>query len=235
MATKRAAADANELQNKIYEESGIYYSVNDSNVLHGTACIFGPQGTPYEDCPMLYEFEIGNTYPFDPPKVKFATYDGKTRFHPNMYIEGKVCLSILHTWQGPKWASTMRLSTVLLSMQSIMDTSPLRHEPGYETGRDELCANYAKQVEYACIDYTLKRAECSGVQPVAFEPFVDSFKKRLPDALDRIQKRLEKRIQEGNTNNSTNLPYNMYPKTDYSQLLERVVKLKALLLVQKDK
>ena len=42
-------------------------------------------------------------YPFKPPKVTYKTNDGFTRFNPNLYKNGKVCISLLNTWQGEQW------------------------------------------------------------------------------------------------------------------------------------
>jgi len=224
MATKRILADITELQQPIYSESGIYYSPNEANLFKGTACIFGPEGTPYEDCPMLYEFTIGNEFPFDPPNVLFRTHDGITRFHPNMYREGKVCLSILHTWEGPKWASTMRLSTILVTLQSLMDTKPILHEPGYTNPHKDIYEGYNAFVEHSCIQYTLERAELKR-QPEVFLPFETIFTERLPNILERLEKRLIKRVEEGEKN-LTNLPYQLFGNTNYSKLLQRVIKLK---------
>ena len=49
-----------------------------------------------------------------------------------MYIKGKVCLSILGTWSGPSWTSSQNLSTVLLSIQSLLNENPIINEPGWE-------------------------------------------------------------------------------------------------------
>ena len=41
-------------------------------------------------------------YPEVPPKVQLITTGmGAVRFNPNLYNCGKVCLSLLGTWQGP--------------------------------------------------------------------------------------------------------------------------------------
>jgi ubiquitin-conjugating enzyme E2 Z len=225
MSNKRILADIAELEKPIYAESGIYYSVNDSNIREGYACIFGPEGTPYEDCPMLYSFSIGDGFPFDPPKVLFHTNDGITRFHPNMYKEGKVCLSILHTWEGPKWASTMRLSTILLTLQSLMDTDPILHEPGYHNLSKNLRDGYKNYVENSCIQYILDRAERP--EPDAFKPFSSIFKERLPGILERLEKRLRKYLDEDEGELIfTNIPYQMHGSTNYVKALERVIKLK---------
>lgn len=45
------------------------------------------------------------------------------RFNPNLYRNGKVCLSILGTWSGPSWTP----------VNSLMNEEPYRNEPGLET------------------------------------------------------------------------------------------------------
>ena len=228
MSIKRMGSDIKELQDPLYSSMGIYYVCNESVITTGYACIFGPPDTPYEDCPMFYEFTIPSDFPFVPPKVEFKTYDGLTRFHPNMYREGKVCLSILHTWNGPKWASTMRISTVLVTLQSILDESPLRHEPGYENGNHEILEVYAKFTEVACIRYILDRAEAhieKKVQPELFPYFQTVFLERLPATLERLEKRLNLLIEKGERY-FLNLPYQLQGQSGYKKLLDRVVKLK---------
>ncbi len=48
-------------------------------------------------------------YPSSAPHIVFLTTNGgKTRFNPNLYADGKVCLSILGTWRGEsgeQWSS----------------------------------------------------------------------------------------------------------------------------------
>lgn len=231
MSSKRLAADLVEVQKPLYQESGIYYSFDEANMQKGYACIFGPKGTPYEDCPMLYEFTIGNTFPFDPPHVMFRTQDRCTRFHPNMYVEGKVCLSILHTWEGPKWASTMRLSTILVTLQSIMDEYPLRHEPGWERAPESQQKLYARAVEHACMNYILQRALSfleKKQQPTVFQPFEETFAEKLPGILERLETRLTEATSKGELN-FTGLPYGMIGNTQYAVLLNRCKALREML------
>lgn len=220
--SKRVIADIGELQQPLYAESGIYYHADDANVRQGLACVFGPEGTPYEDCPMLYSFNIPEGFPFESPKVLFHTNDGITRFHPNMYREGKVCLSILGTWQGPEWASTMRLSTVLVTLQSLMDTNPIVHEPGYSNPTPEMRDGYVGFVEYACMRYILDRAEGKKPVPEQFVPFQNEFTKRLPGILSRLEKRLISREEKS----YRNLPYQLQGTTNYAQLYQRVLELR---------
>ncbi|XP_029667356.1 baculoviral IAP repeat-containing protein 6-like [Formica exsecta] len=62
------------------------------------------------------------------------------RFNPNLYNDGKVCLSVLNTWHGrpeEKWnAHTSSFLQVLVSIQSlILVSEPYFNEPGYERSR----------------------------------------------------------------------------------------------------
>ena len=218
--SKRCLADIAEIQKDIYTSQGIYYYIDEKDANKGYACIFGPEGTPYEDCPMIYSIVIPASYPFDPPTIRFQTCDGITRFHPNMYIDGKVCLSILHTWEGPKWTSTMRLSTVFITIQSLMDTQPLRHEPGYAEEVGQKGIDYATLVESRCILYILNCVEKKS-NMVALEPFQDIFFKKLPKILERLKVRLEK-LLEGGEKVFPFLPYKMSGTSEYANLLLRV-------------
>jgi len=229
-AVKRITADVAELAKPLYADSGIFYAADEENLHKGYACVFGPKDSPYEDCPMLYEFIIPSTFPFDNPQVQFRTYDGKTRFHPNMYVDGKCCLSILGTWQGPKWASTMRLSTILVTLQSLMDNNPILHEPAYANrSTSQMTQEYRDRVEHACIHYILERAEAqTHKQPSAFQPFQEIFKERLPGILERLEKRLREYSEKGEKQ-FQGLAYQMAGQTQYAYMLERVLKLKAAL------
>lgn len=76
----------------------------------------------------LFSVKIPDDYPFQPPKVKHLTTDGVFRTNPNLYANGKVCLSILGTWSGPGWTQILTLRTVLLSIQTLFCEDPLQNE-----------------------------------------------------------------------------------------------------------
>jgi ubiquitin-conjugating enzyme E2 Z len=64
-----------------------------------------------------------------------TTNGGRTRFNPNIYAAGKVCLSILGTWRGERgeeWSSAQGLESILISIQSLMSSNPYENEPGFE-------------------------------------------------------------------------------------------------------
>ncbi|KZV61607.1 hypothetical protein PENSPDRAFT_643229 [Peniophora sp. CONT] len=99
--------------------------------------IAGPDGTPYEGG--LFEFDcfIPLEYPQVAPKLHLRTTGGGTvRFNPNLYNEGKVCLSLLGTWPGrpeEQWQpGKSTLLQVIVSIQSmILIDLPYFNEPGF--------------------------------------------------------------------------------------------------------
>lgn len=101
--------------------------------------ISGPKDTPYQDGLFLFDLYFPPSYPTDPPKVILQTTgNGSVRFNPNLYDCGKVCLSLLGTWnsdsQAEKWNDkTSTILQVLVSIQSlILIEDPYFNEPGYQ-------------------------------------------------------------------------------------------------------
>lgn len=65
------------------------------------ALIMGSKDTPYSNGAFLFDIFCEDTYPNNPPKMVITTTGGgKIRFNPNLYHDGKVCLSLLGTWKG---------------------------------------------------------------------------------------------------------------------------------------
>ena len=117
-------------------EQGIYIEFNEENMLEAHAMVIGPKGSLYEGGYLFFNINFPKNYPYSPPDVAYVSR-GKVRIHPNLYVRshksgfGKVCLSILGTWSGPGWTTIMDISTVLLSIQSLLDSDPLLNEPGF--------------------------------------------------------------------------------------------------------
>uniref|UniRef100_A0A7M4F7Q2 Dual E2 ubiquitin-conjugating enzyme/E3 ubiquitin-protein ligase BIRC6 n=1 Tax=Crocodylus porosus TaxID=8502 RepID=A0A7M4F7Q2_CROPO len=103
--------------------------------------ITGPADTPYTNGCFEFDVYFPQDYPNSPPLVNLETTGGHSvRFNPNLYNDGKVCLSILNTWHGrpeEKWnPQTSSFLQVLVSVQSlILVAEPYFNEPGYERSR----------------------------------------------------------------------------------------------------
>ena len=138
------------------ENNNIYYKHDEDNILKGYALIIGNKNTPYQYGNYLFEFNYPDNYPFSPPIVKFLSNDGSMRFNPNLYINGKVCLSVLNTWHGEGWTSCMTISSVLLILSTILNNYPLENEPGIDkTNNYNNIINYNSLVKYKNIEFSI--------------------------------------------------------------------------------
>ncbi|KAL9690801.1 hypothetical protein QQ045_011211 [Rhodiola kirilowii] len=99
------------------------------------AVIVGAYGTPYQDGLFFFDFHLPSEYPSVPPSVHY--HSGGWRINPNLYEEGKVCLSLLNTWTGkgnevwdPVSSSILQ---VLVSLQGlVLNSKPYFNEAGYD-------------------------------------------------------------------------------------------------------
>jgi len=225
MNARRLQKEIIQLQDVNLKNTGIYYFIEDDTMTRATAIMFGPKNTPYEFCPLEYTFSIPDDYPFTPPKVLYRTNDGKTRFHPNFYIDGKVCLSILGTYSGPKWASSMNISTILLSIYSLMTDNPLTHEPAYENTRLSSPKNqqYANYIEHQMIQLFLRLMNFNYYNK--YMDLDEEFKKKILENYEIIKKKLEVKSQEHDVT-YTMLPYSMLGSTMWKRLHELTKKEK---------
>merc|ERR1719158_2772735 len=100
-----------------------------------SAMIHGPKNTPYEDGIFFFDFQLGSEYPILPPSCHYISYC-TDRLNPNLYEEGKVCVSLLGTWSGKgteTWTPDSNLLQLLVSIQGlILVREPYFNEAGYE-------------------------------------------------------------------------------------------------------
>ncbi|XP_037517123.2 ubiquitin-conjugating enzyme E2 Z [Rhipicephalus sanguineus] len=115
---------------------GVFIAPEENNITKIHALVLGPFDTPYEGGFFHFIMKCPPDYPIQPPRVRLMTTDGgRVRFNPNLYNNGKVCLSILGTWVGPAWSPAQCIASVLVSIQSLMTENPYYNEPGYESER----------------------------------------------------------------------------------------------------
>ena len=131
-STRRIQNDIKMYHKSDLNDHGIFVHFNEKNIYNAKALIIGPKETPYQNGFYFFDINYTERYPQEPPKVLMCTLNKRTRFNPNLYTGGKVCLSILGTWSGPGWTPCLSTSEVLLSIQSLMNSNPIQNEPGYE-------------------------------------------------------------------------------------------------------
>ncbi|XP_034239276.1 baculoviral IAP repeat-containing protein 6 isoform X4 [Thrips palmi] len=113
--------------------------------------ITGPADTPYANGCFEFDVYFPPDYPNSPMLINMETTGHHTiRFNPNLYNDGKVCLSVLNTWHGrpeEKWnAQTSSFLQVLVSIQSlILVPEPYFNEPGYERSRGTPSGNQSSR------------------------------------------------------------------------------------------
>ncbi|XP_041433344.1 (E3-independent) E2 ubiquitin-conjugating enzyme UBE2O isoform X2 [Xenopus laevis] len=103
-----------------------------------SAFIKGSTRTPYEDGLFLFDMQLPNIYPTVPPLFRYLSQcSGK--LNPNLYDNGKVCVSLLGTWIGKgteRWTSKSSLLQVLISIQGlILVNEPYYNEAGFDSDR----------------------------------------------------------------------------------------------------
>eukprot|EP00475_Leptophrys_vorax_P027063 TRINITY_DN38542_c0_g1_i1.p1 TRINITY_DN38542_c0_g1~~TRINITY_DN38542_c0_g1_i1.p1 ORF type:complete len:532 (-),score=141.20 TRINITY_DN38542_c0_g1_i1:161-1756(-) len=138
---------------------GIFVKVDDERFDFMQVMIIGPQGTPYENGCFMFDLYLPADFPTACPKMNFLTTGGGTfYFNPNLYQSGKVCLSLLGTWQGPGWnADTSTLLQLLVSLQALVFVDfPLENEPGHEGRAHEVDSlAYNKGIRHATVLYAM--------------------------------------------------------------------------------
>jgi len=101
------------VKSKEIAESGVQLELVADDLTELAGTVAGPPDTPYSGGKFKLEIKIPDTYPFNPPKVRFIT----KIWHPNISsVTGAICLDILKD----QWAAAMTLRTVLLSIQALL-------------------------------------------------------------------------------------------------------------------
>ncbi|KAH0542786.1 hypothetical protein FGG08_002834 [Glutinoglossum americanum] len=150
-------------EHKILENSlpnGIFVRTWESRIDLLRVLIIGPRNTPYELAPFVLDFQFGSTFPASPPLTHFHSWtNGIGRINPNLYEDGKVCLSLLGTWPGQSkneaWSSTQSsMLQVLVSLMGlVLVKEPFYNEAGFDIllGAEETIINSALYTEKAFV------------------------------------------------------------------------------------
>jgi ubiquitin-conjugating enzyme E2 Z len=225
--TKRLLKDVRELIKQPLDSHGIYYKHDESNILKGYVYICGPVDTQYFGGNYFFEFNFPSDYPHRPPNVVFKTNDGETRFHPNMYRSGKMCLSILNTWKGDQWTGCQSIRTILLTIVSIMDNNPLLHEPGFTENHADV-VKFNTIIYFKNFDFTINHILASD-SGWAIAPFNDIFKEDLKNQFIKNKESILSILEEKKTEETvvvTTGIYKMNISVDWNNTYNNFLQLK---------
>lgn len=124
-ATKRLMIEYRQLcadANPLFPGVG---PVSEDNFLLWEALVVGPDDTPFEGGVFSASLTFPQSYPLEPPVMKFDP----PIFHPNVYPDGTVCISILHPagddpnmyeLSSERWSPIQSVEKVLLSVLSML-------------------------------------------------------------------------------------------------------------------
>ncbi|XP_046996407.1 ubiquitin-conjugating enzyme E2 G2 isoform X1 [Schistocerca americana] len=99
--------------------------INEENFFEWEALITGPEGTCFEGGVFPAKLVFPPDYPLSPPKMQFTC----EMFHPNIYADGRVCISILHApgddpmgyeSSAERWSPVQSVEKILLSVVSML-------------------------------------------------------------------------------------------------------------------
>ncbi|KAJ9219079.1 hypothetical protein DTO271D3_6637 [Paecilomyces variotii] len=80
-----------------------------------------------------------NNYPYSPPEFRFL----RPLYHPNIYEDGKLCISILHApgedemsgeLAAERWSPAQRVESVLISILSLLDDAEVSSPANVDAG-----------------------------------------------------------------------------------------------------
>ncbi|KAI0052504.1 ubiquitin-conjugating enzyme [Auriscalpium vulgare] len=129
--------------------------VDDNNLFEWEVLIIGPPDTLYEGGFFKARLSFPPEFPLLPPKMRFIT----PMWHPNIYADGLVCISILHPpgddqygyeEASERWLPVHTIQSILLSVISLLSSdtpnldSPANVDAAKEVRTD--LAGYKKKV-----------------------------------------------------------------------------------------
>lgn len=189
LALRRIARDTSAAMD--LAEHGLFWIPSDDEVGFGYAVIMGPIDTPYDGGAFCFEVRFPANYPFEPPAFKYLTNDGRTRFNPNLYTNGKVCLSLLNTWHGEPWSGVQSLGSVLQCLQaSVLVDEPLKNEPGYASFKTHTDFEpYKRMVFHSMLETAIMGQLAPATMPEYLVPVADGVASWVAVARPRLLER----------------------------------------------
>ncbi|CAJ0963850.1 unnamed protein product, partial [Mesorhabditis belari] len=192
-ALRALALELKGLQSSPVE--GFTINTNDDNLFIWTVGIFGPPHTLYQGGYFKAVIRFPPNYPYSPPSVKFLT----KVWHPNVYENGDLCISILHPpiddpqsgeLACERWNPTQSVRTILLSVISLLNepntSSPANVDASvmYRKWKEGVDDQYAQMIKKQ-VDESKEEAARDGIKvPETLEEYCIKTNPVVDDALD---------------------------------------------------
>ncbi|CAD6233373.1 GSCOCG00007161001-RA-CDS [Cotesia congregata] len=125
---------------------GIACYQKDDKINHLIVTILGPNGSPYENGVFKLEVEVDDTYPYEPPRMKFVT----PVYHPNVDTGGRICMDLLKMPPNGGWKPTFTLENLFVAVQSLL---------GNPNPDDPLMPNIANEYRFDKSEFERKARE----------------------------------------------------------------------------
>lgn len=176
MAQKRLMSELQTLQ----KEKWVHINVDERNILHWKIglMVVNPDSV-FNGAYLKATMTFSSEYPYHPPSFQFLN---GTIVHPNVYADGKLCISILHRpgedaqsgeQASERWSPLQGVESVLRSVLLLLDDPEINSPANVDAGimyRDNRAEYNRKASETAA---TSKKDIPSGVQfptPADLEP-----------------------------------------------------------------
>lgn len=125
----------------------------DPNDILNFTLVITPDEGMYKGGAFQFSFSINTNYPHEPPKVKCT----QKIYHPNVDLEGNVCLNILRE----DWKPVLNLNSVMVGLQYLF-LEPNADDPLNKEAAEELKKN-REQFMYN-VKASMKGGNVKGVQ-----------------------------------------------------------------------
>ncbi|KAI9835794.1 MAG: hypothetical protein M1838_005218 [Thelocarpon superellum] len=122
------------------KEAWVNIQLNEENVMNWTVglIVLNPDSL-YHGGYFKAKMSFPSNYPYSPPGFKFL----RPLFHPNIYADGKLCISILHApgddemsgeLAAERWSPAQRVESVLISILSLLDDAEVSSPANVDAG-----------------------------------------------------------------------------------------------------
>lgn len=122
------------------KETWTNISLIDDNIFQwSVALIVLNPDSPYYGGYYKATMKFPSNYPYEPPDFRF----NRPLWHPNVYSDGRLCISILHQpgedamsgeAAGERWSPVQRVESVLISVLSLLDDAEVSSPANVDAG-----------------------------------------------------------------------------------------------------